>query len=146
MMLYPTNPAGAGGNVTGRKDSPGIAANSSSGIIGFGAKIGRPNQPRAAINTSQRVIFAATGVAQMCQVVFVAPDCNVFIRAHNGTSSGNAAICYVGHSQEELNSSGGDVITPDTEISYPVDHTGQIWAVGKLGDGITVSIRANTQI
>lgn len=132
---------------TGLTNSPGLTG--SGGIIGAGAQPGKPTQPRAAINQSVRMLFATTGVAQVSQPIFVPPNCNVYIRAHNGTAAGNGAPCCVALSREDAQggpSGRGDVITPDTEISYPVDNVRQIWAAGTAGDGIIISVRANSQV
>jgi hypothetical protein len=131
---------------TGLSNSPGLTSSSAAGLIGKDAKIGVPVQPRAAINQTYRMIFAATGVAQVSQNIFVPPNCNVYIRAHNGQAAGNTAPCTVAITREALGTNQGDVITPDTEISYPVDNLHQIWAQGTLGDGIIISIRANSQV
>lgn len=127
---------------TGLKNSP------ISGIIGAGAKPGWPSQPRGAINQSVRMIFTATGTPQVSQPVFVPPNCNVYVRGHNGTATGNSAPCRVALSPEGLmlSSPAGDVITPDTEINYPVDNLVQIWGVGTAGDGLIISIRAGSQL
>ena len=47
--------------------------------------------------------------------------------------------------RESLNVGLGDPITKDTEINYPVDSTGQIWAMGTQGDTLTISLRGGTQ-
>jgi hypothetical protein len=133
---------------TGLNNSP-QGLTDSGGIIGAGAKPGSGALiPRSAINQSVRMIFAVTGVAQVSQPVHVPANCNVYIRAHNGTASGNTAPARVALNPEglALGSSSGDVVTPDTEINYPVDNLAQIWGVGTAGDGLIISIRASTQV
>jgi hypothetical protein len=66
----------------------------------------------------------------------------VTIRAHNGTNTGNANFVRVAHQPEILTGIGGDPITPDSEITWPADQTGQIWVVGTAADGINVKIQA----
>lgn len=133
---------------TGLKNSPSQGITDQSGIIGSGAKPSFPSLPRAAINQSVKMIFAATGTPQMSQPVHVPAGSTVYIRAHNGAAAGNTAICRVALSREGLvaGSAAGDTLTPDTEINYPVDNLGQIWAVGTQNDGIIISIRAGTQV
>jgi len=101
--------------------------------------------PRAAINRSTRMIFTATGVPHVFPAIVVPPNCAVYIRGHNGTATGNAAPCRVATSPQVLTgtSNGGDVITPNTEINYPVDNAGQVWGIGTAGDGLIFSIRAS---
>jgi hypothetical protein len=128
----------------GLNNSPGLTG--SGGIIGLGSTPNTGLVPRKAINYSMRMIFTASGVPQPSQALRVPANTTVYIRAHNGTPTGNAAPCRVALSAAELSqgSTSGDVITPDTEISYPVDNLCQIWAAGTLGDGIILSIRAGT--
>lgn len=125
---------------TGLTNSPGI-------IGGESLSKPAPTQPRGAINQWQRVIFAVSGVPQVAQPVFVPPNCLVYIRAHNGTLAGNQHVCRVATNPQALSGgiagTGGNAITPDTEINFPVDNHGQIWAVGTALDGIIISNRAN---
>jgi hypothetical protein len=129
---------------TGLKNSPGLTG--SGGVIGAGAMPRTGLVPRKAINYSVRMIFAVTGVPQVSQAIYVPPGTSVSIRAHNGLPTGNTAPCRVAQSREELllSATSGDVITPDTSISFPVDNLGQVWAVGTAGDGIILSIQAGT--
>jgi hypothetical protein len=129
---------------TGLQNSPGLTG--SGGVIGAGSTPSTGLVPRKAINYSVRMLFAVNDVPQVSQPVYVPPGTTVYIRAHNGTTTGNSAPCRVALSVGELSlgSTSGDVITPDTEISYPVDNLCQIWAAGTAGDGIIIAIRAGT--
>jgi hypothetical protein len=100
----------------------------------------RPGRP--AINATYKAIFSVTGQPINMPAVSVPPNASVYIRGHNGTNSGNAQPCRAALSPEGLLLTKGDVITPDTEITFPVNNLGQIWAVGTAADRIVVSIRA----
>jgi hypothetical protein len=104
-----------------------------------------PMPPRSAINRTFNVIITTTGVPQPCPAVAVEPGANVSVRGSNGTNAGNAALVRTALYRGALSGQGGDPITPDTEINYPIDNTGQIWVVGTAGDGIAIAIRANRQ-
>jgi hypothetical protein len=119
---------------TGLTDSPALIGETNSMFVRL---------PQAAINTSIQVIFAATGVPQPLPGIRVPVQATVRIRAHNGTNAGNAAPCRAALYREALTGTGGDVMTPDTEIIYPLDNTAQVWVVGTAGDGVLCSIRAN---
>jgi hypothetical protein len=116
---------------TGLANSPGMNATT----------LGTPTIPRTAINQSHRLTFAATGVSQNFQPMHVPAGCSVYIRGN----STNVGVAYVAVNRETLAVGLGDPVTKDTEINYPVDNTGQIWAMGTAGDGLTVSIRGGTQ-
>jgi hypothetical protein len=94
------------------------------------------------INRTYSVIVASTGIPQPCPPSAVEPGAQVSVRAHNGTTAGNTDPVFTALYREALFAGGGDAITPDTEINYPVDNIGQIWVTGTAGDGIKVSIRA----
>jgi hypothetical protein len=128
---------------TGLSNSPGLSG--SGGIIGKGATSATGGFPRAAINRTFRLIFTSGTVPQPSQAMSVPPSCNLYIRANNGTSTGNKGNVYVGLSREEILRGQGNTISPDTEINYPVDNTFQIWGMGEIGDGIEISIRAAAQ-
>jgi len=99
-------------------------------------------QTSPSVNYDFTIVFAATGVPQACQPLAIAPGWAVSVRGNNGTLSGNANPVYVAKTRARLLLSVmPQPITPDTEISFPVDNTGQIWGVGTEGDGIIVSIR-----
>jgi hypothetical protein len=97
--------------------------------------------PRAAINRSTHLTFATTGVAQVFPSIHVPAGCTVYIRGDKG----NVAIAYVAMDRETLGIGAGDPVTADTEISYPADRAGQVWAQGTQNDGLTLSIRGGTQ-
>jgi hypothetical protein len=123
---------------TGLSNSPVTEAEK---VFGIGATSPTPSIPRAAINRSVTMTFAATGVAQIFPPVHVPSGCSVYIRG----GSGNTGIARVATDRETLSVGLGDPITKDTEINYPVDNTGQIWAVGTQGDSLTISLRGGTQ-
>jgi hypothetical protein len=114
----------------------------SQGIIGRGAKAGSPHVARGALNISTRMIFAATGVPQVSQPIFVPPGCNVYVRGSNGTPAGNTGPVRIGLSREAVSGTQGDVIFGTTDVSFPVDNTGQIWAAGAAGDGLIIAVRS----
>ena len=119
---------------TGLKNSPDL-----------GGPGGMPEwamQPRQAVNRQFTAIIATTGLAQPLPPVHVPPGANVSVRGHNG-ATGNTAVVRASVSRADLlQTNGGNPITPDTEISFPVDNVGQIWIVGTAGDGVVVAIRA----
>jgi hypothetical protein len=117
---------------TGKKDSPGMNPNAAP-LPGFRA---------ASFNQSFYLILQNTGVAQPAPALNVPRGASVTIRAHNGTTTGNAAIIRLGRHPELLNGIDGDPITPDSDIAWPCDSTGEIWAKGTAGDGNRISIQA----
>lgn len=120
--------------------------NASGAMANIDSAVTRQSVNRAAINRSTKILFAADNVPTPVPHMFVPGYTSVYIRAHNGTPTGNSEPVLVATYPEGLTAGRGDVITPDTEITFPVDNTGQIWAQGKAGDGVIVSIRAaNTQ-
>jgi hypothetical protein len=86
------------------------------------------------------MIIAVTGLPQRFPGFIVPEGLSVSLRGHNGLATGNAASVYVGQHQEYANPAYGRVITPDTEIQFPVDHTGQIWVYGTAGDGVVCTV------
>lgn len=98
-------------------------------------------QPRKAINHTLQLVFAAAGVAQKLPGLQVEEGLSVNVRGHNGTSAGNKGNIRIALYPEALTNGGGRVITPDTEIPFPVDHTAQIWGIAdNAGDGMIASI------
>ena len=135
-MPYSGPPAGVnnwggGAGPTGLRNSPTI-----------GTSGGKPPFLVHAINRSLYVIIATANVPVPAQAMNVPPGAAVGIRAHNGTEAGNQKIVRIAGSPEELSNGGGDPLTPDTEISWPCDHLGQIWIAGaNVGDGVRISIQ-----
>jgi hypothetical protein len=112
---------------TGLKNSPPLGQ----GLVS--------SQPRKAINFTIPLIFQATGVPITFPGLIVPEGLSVSLRG--ATALGvNASIVRVAENREGLQSGGGRIITPDTEISFPVDHLGQVWAVGTLNDGLIATI------
>lgn len=97
-------------------------------------------QPRRAVNFQYRMIFAATGVPQQFPALVVPMGLSVTLRASNSTLAGNAGMVRVAATQDGLDGGAGRAISPDTVISFPVDHMAQIWAVGTAGDGIIADV------
>lgn len=128
---------GGGGGPTGLSNSPTLSP-----IPGLTAKPGFGPQ---VVNLAHYVIFAVTGTPQQCQPIFVPPNSIVAIRAHNGTDAGNQHVVRVSSRPETLTGTGGYPITPDSEVSWPVDKVNQIWAVGNAGDGICVTVQRGRQ-
>jgi hypothetical protein len=126
---------------TGLHNTPGPFG---AGILGTGAGPFTGGLPKGAINKQVAASLRASGVPQPAPLIFVAPGENVFIRGSGSWGQVNQEPVYLGLSREDVNYFGkGYSLTPDTEISYPVDHTGQIWFNGTEGDSITISVRAN---
>ena len=96
-------------------------------------------QPRKAVNFSYRLVLAATGVPQQFPGLIVPVGLSVTLRGHNG-ANGNANLVRVAVTQDGLEGGGGRAVTPDTVISFPVDHMGQVWAVGTAGDGLIADV------
>ena len=125
---------GTAGNPQGLSDSPGLSQNGTPNLIQKSGK---------AINQSFYVIIRTTGAPQPATAMNVPDGSLVTIRAHNGTANGNGALVSVSQQPEILNGAGGDPITPDSDITWPCDHTGQVWVLGNAGDGIRISIQAS---
>ena len=118
---------------TGLKNSPdGSGGSSLPSLVS--------SQPRKAINHTLRLVLAVSGLPQRFPGLIVPEGLSVSLRGHNGTATGNAAPVYIGAHQEYANPAYGRIVTPDTEINYPVDHTGQIWVYGTAGDGVVATI------
>lgn len=116
---------------TGLKDSPNDSGRPFKGL------------PQPAINVSFLMVFTADYVPQTVQGYAVPAQATVRVRAHNGQDAGNTKPCRTALYREALTGPQGDILTPDTEIVYPVSNTAQIWGAGKTGDGLIISIRAN---
>ena len=113
---------------TGLKNSPSIGP----GLA--------QSQPRKAINFTIPLISPGTNVPIMFPGLIVPEGLSVSLRG--STAAGvNVGIARVGMNREELQSGGGRIITPDTEILFPVDHMAQIWAVfANATDGLIATI------
>jgi hypothetical protein len=98
---------------------------------------------QAAVNITFTVVLRTTGIPQPCPPYWVPLQASVNVRGQNGKAAGNSAPVFVGVSPNDVSNGGGRMITPDTEIFYPVDSTSQIWVNGTAGDGIQVTITAN---
>lgn len=98
--------------------------------------------PQGAINITLPVILLATNTPQPCVPYQVPRQAVVNIRAANGTNTGNQFSVYVGQSPSECMGTSARQISPDSEINYPVDNTGQIWVRGTAADGIQVYVTA----
>ena len=72
--------------------------------------------------------------------VIVPLGCSVTLRGGNGTQP-NTANVFVHEYPDGLTQPGRIIISPDTEISYPVDNLSQIWAAGAVGDGLIATVR-----
>jgi hypothetical protein len=136
IVIAPPPPSGfhgwgAGPGPTGLRDSPGVAA--------------KPGFLRKSVNQSVYVIIAVTGVPQPAPPINVPGGSQVSIRAHNGLDAGNQHIVRISHQPELLSGIEGDPITPDSAITWPCDHLGQIWIAGTAGDGVRISIQAGRQ-
>jgi hypothetical protein len=94
--------------------------------------------PQPAVNVSFGLTFDASGILNLPGLQ-VPPQATVRIRAR----AGNAAKVLTALSRDGLYPASADVISPDTEIIYPVSNLAQIWASGSAGDSINVSVRAN---
>ena len=70
----------------------------------------------------------------------VQPGHTVLVRGHNG-GAGNTNNVRVSRWAESLGSIGGNSITPDTEIVFPVDNLCNIFAVGTAGDGLIITVQ-----
>jgi hypothetical protein len=120
---------------TGLTDSPALVGSN---------RGGSPHVAQSAINRSVLVILAATGVPQPVPGLLVPPGApTVRVRGGNGTPTGNTGVVRVALYREALAGTGGEPITPDTEIIYPLDNLAQLWVAGTAGDGISVSVRSN---
>lgn len=118
--------------VKGLTDSPGLNPNVAP-LPGFRA---------TSMNQSVYVILNATGVPQSAPAIYVPAGASVTIRAHNGTSTGNAGLVRLAQQPELLSGTQGDPLTPDSDVSWPCDHLGQVWIAGTAGDGVRISIQA----
>jgi len=121
---------GGGLGPTGLTNSPNVQAQNRA-----------PNSVSRSVNQAFYVIIRTSNVPQQAPAVFVPRGASVLIRAHNGTSNGNADLVRVSDHQELLGTIDGDPITPDSEITWPCDVT-NFWIVGTAGDGVRVAIQA----
>lgn len=119
---------GGGQGPTGLSNAPGVST--------------KPGWITRNINNAFYVIIPASGLVRSPHMT-VPPGAAVNVRAHNGTNAGNANVVRISSQPELLGTIDGDPITPDSEIVWPCDTTGEIWVAGTAGDGIRVSIQAN---
>lgn len=134
----------SGTGPTGYQNTPGLGGlgPSATGFAGIPTRSSQGTPTSQSVNYSFKIVFAATGVPQAFPPLKIAPGWAVSVRGNNGTTDGNANAIYVARNRSALLlPSQTQTITPDTEISFPVDNVGQIWAVGTEGDGAIVSIR-----
>jgi hypothetical protein len=96
-------------------------------------------QPRAATNIRIPQVLAATGVAQNCPSVPVAPGLTVTLIGVVGQAA-NAHDVFVASYPEELAAGGGRRVPAGAEVQYPVDNTGQIWFQGTAADGLLITV------
>jgi hypothetical protein len=99
--------------------------------------------PAEAINITLTITLRVDDIPQVCPPYVVPLGASVNVRGQNGTADGNAASIFIANHPSALQNGNGRMITPDTEIFYPVDSTAQIWISGKAGDGAQVTITAN---
>jgi hypothetical protein len=111
---------------TGLKDSPDNVQGKFKGL------------PQPAINTTFGLTFDASGILNLPGML-VPPQATVRIRSRAGNTHTVTTALY----RDGLFSANADVITPDTEIIYPVSNLAQIWAKGTPGESLNVSVRAN---
>jgi len=99
--------------------------------------------PQPAINITATVVIDADGVPKNSPPYAIALQASVNVRGSNGKPAGNSAPVFVGLTLDEVLNGRGRMITPDTEIFFPVDNAVTIWVNGTAGDGIQVTITAN---
>lgn len=97
--------------------------------------------PRKAIFAVIQITFAASNQPLRFPQYLVPLGCSVSLRGDSGVGV-NAAVVFAAANPGALQPGGRRAsITPDTEITYPVDDIGQIWAMGTAGDGLLATIR-----
>ena len=121
---------GSGPGPTGLVNSPNAPGSAASQLLN-----GTQNSVRQFV-----MILSATGVVQAMQYGVVPPGHTVLVRGHNG-GAGNTNNVRVSRWAESLGSIGGNSITPDTEIVFPVDNLCNIFAVGTAGDGLIITVQ-----
>jgi hypothetical protein len=85
--------------------------------------------------------FAADNVPQNGPAVEVPPGASVYVRAHNGTDTGNAHVAYVATSSDDVNTPLHRTnLAPNTQIAFPVANVRNVWAMGKTGDGVQIQV------
>lgn len=130
--IYPPGSWGGGPGPTGTRNDPTLQP-------GLGAAL-TPRFKTYSVNQDHPFILASANVAQRAQPIFVPPDTLVAIRAHNGSSAGNNGNIKIARQPELLSTA--TVLTPDTQISWPVDQLDQVWFIGaNAGDGIIISLQ-----
>lgn len=146
MLCYlwwagPLRPDGAGNSA-----GSGNAGNSLMTPLGQAASQAglapKPSWQPVSINRAYYVILKASGVPQQGPSVFVPPNTLVSVRAHNGTNAGNTNTIRISKRPETFGIIDGDPLTPDSDISWPVDNLNQLWVLGTAGDGVRVAIQA----
>ena len=73
----------------------------------------------------------------------------VRVRAHNGAIAGNVGPVFIGTYRKDVligsaigNIATGYPLTPNTEVTFPVDNLAQIWfSAQNAGDGIQLSVK-----
>ncbi|HMG85589.1 MAG TPA: hypothetical protein VK574_07590 [Terracidiphilus sp.] len=107
----------------------------------LGTAAGNMVGPRGAIFAVIQITFAASNQPIQFPQYLVPLGCSVSLRGDSGVGA-NAAIVFAAANPSALQPGGRRAsITPDTEITYPVDNVGQIWAMGTAGDGLLATIR-----
>jgi hypothetical protein len=92
------------------------------------------------VNWSYLVKFAAANTPTPVPPMHVPDGCAVRVRAHNGTTAGNAAVAFTARYRGAFANGNATPLAPLDDILYPVRNAGEIWAQGAQNDGVVVSI------
>lgn len=118
-----------------KSDSGSASANGSQGSGKQRAGAGHSYQ----VAWTHQMILATYNVPQRAEFFKVPPGATVRVRAHNGLA-GNVGVVYVATDRGSLRGSGRTPLAPLDDVSFTVDNTGRIWAMGGATDGVVISV------
>lgn len=136
-------------NLTGggpKVPSVDYTASSASGTAASGGNGGQAAAAKRAAGSgvtrwTLAIKFAADNTPLPCPGYIVPSGCQVRIRANNGTSAGNTQAAFVAEYRERLTTGQGTPLAPFDDIQLQVSNLAQVWAMGKAGDGLVISVQ-----
>ena len=128
---------------TGRRNTPDPITGMA-GVLGAGAgPYTGPHPAKRAVNKTVNV-YLVLGVATPVPSIKVGPGESVFLRAAS-TNTGNTLVATSPEILTAYFGGGAYILSADTEISFPVDDTGQRWLRCPAANGnVMVSVRMNS--
>jgi hypothetical protein len=135
-----TRSGGAAAQSNGSDGGGGNTGGGSGIVLGPSAAVQPKGIIQRLVSWSHLLLVAATNVPQSCVSFVVPPGCVVRARANNGTLAGNAAVIFVALDPTTLRRGMGTPLNPLDDVSFPVDNTCKVWAMGAIGDGVVISV------